>query len=87
VNNLAITPCLTDAVLSVKRAAGLERTRTNIHAGILGATLPGRRRALHILILSFSLYRDLPSHNDAYVFFGHTGSPKPMLSPHSAPIR
>jgi hypothetical protein len=35
-------------------------------------TLPGYC-ALHILILSFGLYGDLPGHNNAYVFFGHTG--------------
>jgi hypothetical protein len=34
-------------------------------------TLPGYC-ALHILILSFGLYGDLPGHNNAYVFFGHT---------------
>jgi hypothetical protein len=31
--------------------------------------------AIHILILilPFSLYGNLPSHNNAYAFFGHTG--------------
>src|SRR6516164_7996926 len=39
--------------------------------------------ALHILILSFGLYGDLPSHNNPYVFFGHTGDNRhrPFIHP------
>ena len=77
-NNLAITPCVTDARYAsrtsrVKRAVGLERTPDYMgykpKPGILGATLPGRCLR-HILILSFGLYGDLPSHNNPDVFFG-----------------
>jgi len=37
--------------------------------GILGAPCRDAACALHILILSFGLYSDLRSHNNAYVFF------------------
>jgi hypothetical protein len=84
VNNLAIAPWVTDAghasrASRVKRAVGLERAPNQY-----GVQTPSRAFweppcrdaacALHILILSFGLYGDLPSHNNAYAFSGHTRS-------------
>ena len=37
--------------------------------------MPGRRLRASYPELSFGLYDDLPGHNNAYVFFGHTSRP------------
>ena len=83
VNNLAIAPCVTDAghasrTSRVKRAVGLERTPNQYgiqtpSPAFWGPPCPDATCAFHILILSFNLYGNLPNHNNAYVFFGHTG--------------
>jgi hypothetical protein len=88
VNNLAIAPCVTDAghasrASRVKPAIGLERTpnQYGIQTPNPGFWEPPCRDAAcapHILILSFGLYGDLPSHNNAYV---HTGIPELTMWP------